>query len=219
MPANTPRLKLLPRGQYRGVNEDDPIRYYYWPVFGAMYRRRVELCLGECRGGARVLEIGFGTGLAFLNLAEMYDEIYGLDLTADIAQVYEVFQPFGLPLRLQNGDVRQMPYEDEFFDTVLLISILEHLRPHELEEAFREIHRVLKRGGQVVYGAPVERPFMVAMFRLLGHDIRREHFSTEKEIAAAAERHFRRERILQMKSTPPLFGTVYEVGHFVKAEG
>lgn len=81
-----PKLKLLPAGQYRGVNEKDPIRYYYWPVFGTLYRRRVELALAECRGGDRILEIGFGTGLTFLNLAEMYREIHGLDLTADVPQ-------------------------------------------------------------------------------------------------------------------------------------
>jgi predicted TPR repeat methyltransferase len=49
-----------------------------------MYRQRVELALGECTGGDRVLEVGFGTGLAFPNLHDMYREIHGIDLTADI---------------------------------------------------------------------------------------------------------------------------------------
>lgn len=218
MTTSVPKLKLLPRGSYRGVNQDDPIRYYYWPIFGPMYRRRVELCLAECRGGERILEIGFGTGLTFLNLSEMYSSIYGLDLTADIAQVEQVFAPYDIPLHLQNGDVRHMPYPDEFFDTVLLISILEHLPPDDLHQAFREIYRVLKPGGQMVYGVPVERPFMVAMFRLLGHDIRREHFSTEKQIAAAARTYFHCERLIPMRSRPPIFGTVYEVGHFTRPE-
>ena len=212
-----PKLKLLPASQYRGVNEDDPIRFYYWPIFGRMYRRRVELCLAECRGGQRVLEVGFGTGLTFLNLSEIYNEIYGLDLMASVEEVKTVFGALNIPTTLQNGDVLAMPYADNFFDTVLLISILEHLKPHELEQAFREIHRVLKPGGQVVYGAPVERPFMVAMFNLLGYDIRKAHFSTEKQIAEAAARFFKKMRIIQMKSTPPLFRAVYEVGHFAKA--
>lgn len=212
----TPTLKLLPARQYKGVNQKDPIKYYYWPVFGKMYRRRVELALGECRGGDRVLEVGFGTGLAFPNLHELYREIYGLDLTTDVEAVKSVFEPMGIPLFLKNGDVLNMPYEDDYFDTVLLISILEHLKPVELNQAFVEIRRVLKPGGQMVYGTPVERPFMVAMFRLLGHNIRDEHFSTEKEIAAAARQVFQKGYVIQMKSTPPIFGAVYEVGHFVK---
>lgn len=77
---------------------------------------------------------------------------------------------------LQNGNVLNMPYEDGYFDTVLLISILEHLKPEEQSQAFAEIKRVLKPGGQVVYGVPVERPLMVFLFRMLGHDIRQGTF-------------------------------------------
>lgn len=212
-----PRLKLLPAGQYRGINQDDPVRFYYWPVFGRMYRRRVELCLAECRGGERILEVGFGSGLSFLNLHEQYSEIYGLDLTAAVDEVRAVFDALNIPTLLQNGNVLAIPFADNFFDTVLLISILEHLQPTELAQAFEEIRRVLKPGGQVVYGAPIERPFMVAMFRLMGYDIRKAHFSSEKQIAEAASQAFQQVRVIRMKNTPPLFGAVYEVGHFVKA--
>ena len=50
------KLKLLPAKKYKGINQYDPIKYYYWPVFGRMYRSRVELALNECSGGERVLE-------------------------------------------------------------------------------------------------------------------------------------------------------------------
>ncbi|MCL4273843.1 MAG: methyltransferase domain-containing protein [Anaerolineales bacterium] len=211
-----PTLKLLPAQTYKGVNQFDPIKYYYWPVFGKMYRRRVELALGECMGGERVLEVGFGTGLAFPNLHDLYKEIHGIDLTADIESVQSVFEPMGIPLFLEKGDVLNMPYPENKFDAVLLISILEHLKPLELEQAFAEVKRVLKPGGQMVYGTPVEKPFMVFMFRMMGHDIRDEHFSTEKEIAAAAYKAFSKGHVIEMKSTPPIAGAVYNVGNFIK---
>jgi ubiquinone/menaquinone biosynthesis C-methylase UbiE len=214
----TPTLKLLPRDQYVGVNALDPIRFYHWPVFGAMYRRRVELCLGECTGGDRILEIGFGTGLTFLNLHENYREIFGLDLTADTNAVQQAFAARGIQTDLRQGNVLSMPYEDNFFDTVLLISILEHLQPADQHRAFAEIKRVLKPGGQVVYGVPIERPFMVFMFKMLGCDIRKEHFSTEKDVASAAGQAMNRVRVFQMQGRPNLFGPVYEVGHFAKPE-
>ena len=210
------KLKLLPAETYKGVNQYDPIKYYYWPVFGRMYCRRVELALSECTGGERVLEVGFGTGLAFPNLHDQYKEIHGIDLTADIHAVKSVFEQMGIPLFLEKGDVIKMPYPDKFFDTVLMVSILEHLKPIELEQAFAEVRRVLKPGGQMVYGTPVERPFMVFMFRMLGHNIRDEHFSTEKEIANAARKAFAKGHVIQMKSTPPIAGAVYEVGNFIK---
>ena len=211
--AETVKLKLLPRGHYAGVNRDDPIRFYYWPILGRMYRKRVEMCLAECSGGERVLEIGFGSGATFLNLAEKYREIHGLDLTASVDEVKRVFDARGIHTDLRNGSVLRMPYPDEMFDTVLLISILEHLKPHEQELAFREIWRVLKPGGQVVYGVPIERPLMVFMFRVLGYNIREHHFSTERDVSAAAERIFNRVSVTQMRS---LAGAVYEVGHFRK---
>ena len=210
------KLKLLPADQYKGVNQYDPIKYYYWPVFGRMYCGRVELALNECAGGERVLEVGFGTGLAFPNLHDTYKEIHGIDLTADIDAVKSVFEPLNIPLFLEKGDVSKMSYADNFFDTVLMVSILEHLKPVELEQAFVEVRRVLKPGGQMVYGTPVEKPFMVFMFRMLGHNIRDEHFSTEKEIAAAARKAFSKGHVVQMKSTPPIAGAVYEVGNFIK---
>ena len=99
-------LRLLPYREYVGVNRDDPLRFYYRPVLGAIYRRRVERCLDECRGGARVLEVGFGSGVTFLNLHAMYGEIHGLDLTADAGEVARAFQASGVPTNLRYGRVQ-----------------------------------------------------------------------------------------------------------------
>ncbi len=211
-----PTLKLLPKDEYAGVNELDPIKYYYFPIFGKMYRRRVELCLSQCKGGEKILEIGFGTGLAFLNLDPIYQEIHGLDLTVEIDKVEKLFNKHGVKTFLKNGSVLSMPYENDTFDTVLLVSILEHLKPDELSQAFSEIHRVLKPGGQVIYGVPVERGFMVFMFSLLGHNIRDEHFSTEEDVYQAARKQFNEIKRIKMRGTPSFMGEVYHVGHFVK---
>jgi ubiquinone/menaquinone biosynthesis C-methylase UbiE len=209
-------LKLLPYKQYRGVRREYSVIFYYLPIFGRMYRRRVELCLAECRGGDSILEVGFGSGLTFLNLSGMYKKIYGLDLSCDVNEVIQVFAPLGIHPDLRNGNVLDMPYPENQFDTVLLFSILEHLKPEELDRALREVKRVLKPGGQIVYGVPVERPLMVAMFALLGYNIRKYHFSTENDVAAGARKHFEQVRVIPMKSTPILFGNVYEIGHFKK---
>lgn len=211
-----PRLNLLPVAEYCGVNRNDPIRFYSWPFFGPLYRRRVEQCLAECRGGRRVLEIGFGSGVTFLNLRALYDEIHGLDLTANVADVAALFARHGVTTHLRTGSVLDMPYEADTFDTVLLISILEHLQPTEQVPAFTEIRRVLKPGGQVVYGVPVERRLMQIGFRLLGYNIREHHFSTERDVRDAAVKVLRRERIVPLYSSLRLLGPVYEVGHFVK---
>ncbi|MBI5570578.1 MAG: class I SAM-dependent methyltransferase [Desulfomonile tiedjei] len=215
-PAVEVPLKLLPRESYDGVDEFDPIRYYFWPILGPMYRRRVELCLGECKPGKRVLEVGFGAGATFVNLHDLYQEIHGLDLSASVERVGEVYHRMGIDVHLRNGNVLDMPYEDSSFDTVLLISILEHVRPAELPRAFSEIARLLKVGGQVVYGVPINRPITTWAFRLLGHRISEHHFSTEVDVRNAASQALRGVRLVRMLSRPSFLGPVYEVGHFMK---
>ncbi|HEV2293248.1 MAG TPA: methyltransferase domain-containing protein [Tepidisphaeraceae bacterium] len=212
----TPKLKLLPNEQYTGVNRNDPIRFYSYPVFGRMYRQRVELSLAELTGGKRILEVGYGTGLTFLNLRDLYEEIHGLDLTAEVESITRLWERHNVKTQLRAGSVLDMPYADDTFDSVLLISILEHLKPQEQARAMSEIRRVLRPGGQMVYGVPVERPFMAFMFRVLGYDIREHHFSTEKDVEAAAAEQMQRVRVVSMKGRPSVVGPVYEVGHFVK---
>lgn len=214
---NLPKLKLLTYCEYAGVDRNDPLRFYFWPIIGKMFRRRIELCLAECTGGQRVLEVGFGSGVTFVILHEKYEEIYGLDLNASIEDVAAVFKARQIETHLQNGNVLCMPYNNDFFDTVLLISILEHLSPSEQIQAFREVHRVLKPGGQAIYGVPIERRFMGVMFWLLGFDIRKHHFSTEKDVFGAANSILEKVRVIQMQSIPSFFGLVYEIGHFVKS--
>jgi ubiquinone/menaquinone biosynthesis C-methylase UbiE len=210
------RLKLLPRDQYIDIEDEDPIRFYFYPVIGKLYRQRVELCLAECKGGERVLDVGFGSGVSFLNLSEMYKEIHGLDLETDVEVVASVFQKIGIRTCLRNGNVLHMPYPDDTFDTVILVSILEHIKPHEQIIAFQEIKRVLKPGGQVVYGVPVEHPLTVFAFRLLNINIREHHFSTEKEVLQAAQSVMEKVRVVDLKPTLPVIKSVYQVGHFRK---
>jgi ubiquinone/menaquinone biosynthesis C-methylase UbiE len=162
------------------------------------------------------LEIGFGSGVTFLHLNELYQEIHGLDLTANVAEIQAFFQQKGIKTFLHNGSILELPYVADTFESVLLISILEHLQPDDQIKAFREIARVLKPGGQVVYGVPIERPLMVFFFRLLGYDIRQHHFSTHHNIRRAAEQVLHRQLIIEMPGPLGLFGGLYQVGHFVK---
>lgn len=207
---------MLAKNTYVTLPETDPLIYYYLPVLGNMYRRRVELALHECSGGDSILEVGFGSGVTFLNLVKRYKKIHGIDLHADPEAVTSMWNNYGVKPILREGNLLALPYEKDQFDTVLLISILEHIKPNEQLAAMKEIHRVLKPGGQMVYGVPVERPLMVFVYRLMGVNIREHHFSTEKDVAENARSVFSEKKLVDMKSNFPFLGTVYQVGHFVK---
>lgn len=213
------RLKLLPCYQdYFESSEKptDPIRFYYLPLVGKLYRKRVELCLSELKNGRRILEVGFGSGVTFLNLMGRFEEIWGIDSDADCQEVKHCLGGMVPSLNLKNGSILATGYPDAFFDSVLLISILEHLRPPDLDTCFQEIRRILKPGGQLVYGVPVERPLMVFAFIILGYDIRKLHFSTEKKIFQEASRYFTQERVRHIPFPGKILGNMYEVVQFRK---
>ena len=206
------QLRMLPLNHYLRSDRDDPLPLYYLPFFGPLYRGRVELCLSALQPGNRVLEVGYGSGVSFLNLSDMYDEIHGVDIHLNAAKVQSVFARKGIATFLSSGSLLQLPYQDGFFDAVLCISILEHLRPDEQPLAMNEVHRVLKPGGRFVYGVPAERPLMQFGFRLLGYDIRKYHFSTERDVAEAADRRFERIALHRYRPFKAVSGSVYEVG-------
>jgi ubiquinone/menaquinone biosynthesis C-methylase UbiE len=208
----TQKLRMLPLNYYPKSEIDDPLPLYYLPLFSNLYRGRVELCLNALKPGRRVLEVGYGSGTSFLNLARMYQEIYGIDLHRHASLVQDTFFRIGIETQLCTASLLHLPYPDCFFDTVLCISILEHLQVDQQPLAMDEIRRVLKPSGQFVYGVPVERPLMQAGFRLLGYDIRKYHFSTERDVAAAADARFRRVSIQRYQPFGALIGSLYEVG-------
>ncbi len=204
---------MLAIREYVAVKQEDPIRFYNWPLIGKLYRRRVEMCLAECPGGQRILEVGFGSGVTFLNLSERYAEIHGIDLTARVEAVREVFKKKGVTTFLSRGNVLDIPYPDNFFDTALLVSVLEHLRPEEQDTAFAELSRVLKPNGTIVYGVPIDSRGMVVAFRVLGYDIKRHHFSSHKQVRAAASKflYCTGSRVLSS-----FLGPIYEICSFHK---
>lgn len=53
-------------------------------------------------------------------------------------------------LNLICGDIRNLPFRDMFFDVVVDLSTLDHVRPSEAALAISEYHRVLKTYGRLL---------------------------------------------------------------------
>jgi ubiquinone/menaquinone biosynthesis C-methylase UbiE len=97
--------------------------------------------------GARVLEVGCGTGVLTRVLATWPDvaQVVGVDLaTALVARAREL--AVGLPnARFDEGDARALGYDDGSFDVVVFDSTLSHV-PEPIG-ALTEAFRVLASGG------------------------------------------------------------------------
>jgi ubiquinone/menaquinone biosynthesis C-methylase UbiE len=103
----------------------------------------------ECKG-KKVLEIGCGCGVDAVEHALHGAEMYAIDLTESaVNYTKKLFES----LELEAGDIRQadatlgLPYEDNFFDMVYSIGVIHH--SPEPEKIVKEMHRVLKPGGDI----------------------------------------------------------------------
>ncbi len=111
---------------------------------------------------SRVLEIGCSRGYATYALSALgVGEAIGLDTNlhtyyaiAEIPRVRDAFLSMNDGRRsttqIQEGDAVATPFDDESFDLVFSVSVLEHIP--EPDKVFREMNRVLKSGGFAYHG-------------------------------------------------------------------
>ncbi len=190
-------LKLPPAGALAPNNDADPLPYYYRPLIGRVFAARLNSGLRLLDGRfARLLEIGYGSGVLMPTLASVCDELYGLDLVPEPPGLRGRLERLGVrPRALVQANAQAMPFADGFFDAVVAFSIFEHLRGTELGPALAEAARVLRPGGTLLVGCPAVHKIMNAAFSSIGFsNIEEHHFSTIADVVRAAAPHFARVR-------------------------
>jgi 2-polyprenyl-6-hydroxyphenyl methylase/3-demethylubiquinone-9 3-methyltransferase len=99
---------------------------------------------------ASLLEIGCGGGLLTIALAQKGYNVTGLDISSESLQAAAGHAAkLGLEVQFKSGTVYDVPAVDDAFDAVILTEVTEKLL--NLPQAFKEISRVLKPGGVVVF--------------------------------------------------------------------
>lgn len=106
--------------------------------------------------GERILDAGCGTGRNLGTLLRAQSNPVGVDFSRGMLSIARRNYP-EVPLVLADLQ-RPLPFEDERFDAVLCALIGEHL--NELPLALREMHRVLRTGGRLIFS--VYHPEMAA---------------------------------------------------------
>jgi predicted SAM-dependent methyltransferase len=144
-----------------------------------------------------------------LELAERFDEIYGLDIHENADAVAATFAREQIEVSLKQGSILEPPYPDGYFDAVLAISILEHLQPEEQPAVMQQVHRMLRPGGVFVVGVPELNRRMSLAFRMFGYDISQHHFSDPKTVLDAAMQVFSIDQKVNLPAFAPDIARLY----------
>jgi len=95
-------------------------------------------------GDGRCLDVGCGTGVSTVAVAELGWSAVGVDLSEDMLEVAR-----GRGLEVVQGSADGLPFEDETFDGA--VSVWTHTDVEDFSAMIRETARVLRREAAVVY--------------------------------------------------------------------
>ncbi len=98
--------------------------------------------LAQWPKGARILDLGCGSGFSMEVLDSKGYKSVGIDISDKMLQFAK---ESGFDVR--KADARELPFEDESFDGILSISMLQWLGKKDVEKVALECYRVLKQGG------------------------------------------------------------------------
>jgi SAM-dependent methyltransferase len=164
----TGRSLLLPRrGRLPKTGDVDFVNSYYGLGIGWVMRSRLRWVRDALPAGGvpDLLEIGYGSGIFFYELARHADRITGVEVHEAGGAVARHLRCDGIAAHLVRASGMVLPFADASFDVVVLMSALEFMP--DPAACVREAIRVLRPGGRIVGIRPRQLPAMDRVFRLL----------------------------------------------------
>lgn len=107
------------------------------------------------KADARVLDLGCGTGLTSIFLAEQYDvQVYATDLWITASDNFKRFKSRGIEDKIIpiHADAHDLPFADEFFDAIIAIDSYHYFGA---EDGFVDrMASLVKKGGFIAIAIP-----------------------------------------------------------------
>jgi SAM-dependent methyltransferase len=94
--------------------------------------------------GARVLDVGCGTGRWVRRLEERGLSVVRIDQSSEMLSLARKRGTLSL---MASGEAQNLPFRDESFECVSAVTVIQHIPPQEQVRALSEMVRVLRPGG------------------------------------------------------------------------
>lgn len=160
-------IELPARGHLRRTSEVDYVDAYFDGGMGWVLRERlrwVRTVLPKSRVDS-MLEIGYGSGVFMYTLAPFAQTLHGIDIHAYGGTVRDRLSEHDIELSAARGSGMALPYRDNAFDVVVIVSALEFM--DDPGACLTESLRVTRRGGRVITVTPRVLPWADAVYRAL----------------------------------------------------
>ena len=188
---------------YDVYNEDQ----WWWSVGRRALVNKLFRRYGNGAKEPAILDIGCGAGTTLRELGNI-GRAYGMDVsTTALKYCYQR----GMNTALL-GDASRLPYQDELFDFVISIDVMEHVEDDV--GAIREMYRVAKAGATIVFTVPAFQ-FLWSRRDEQCHHHRRYRLAEVKEKTRAAGLEIVRASYVNLPLLVPLFLLV-KVGHLIR---
>ena len=115
-------------------------------------RKKLGILLDETLRGlpkdSRILDIGCGTGEQLKRCHQLGFNVIGIEPSVRMRSIAQRCNP---AVTILNSIITNLPFKDESFDFVMTIEVLRYLHHADIHQAYREMLRVLKPGGQLFF--------------------------------------------------------------------
>lgn len=142
--------KEIQHGRFLAEHGAGEIWNWEGPAGKLRWARRVKMLAEHLSPGMDVLELGCGTGYFTRELAGSGANITAIDVSPELLNIARA-NCSAPNVRYEIQNAYALSYADGTFDSVVGSSVLHHL---EIEEALRQIHRVLKPDGTISFTEP-----------------------------------------------------------------
>jgi SAM-dependent methyltransferase len=142
--------KEIKHGRFLAEHGAGEIWNWESPAGKLRWARRVKMLSSHLGPGMSVLELGCGTGYFTRELAHSGADVVAIDVSPELLEIATA-NCSAPNIRYEIQNAYALRYPDGVFDSVVGSSVLHHL---EIEEALREIYRVLQAGGAIYFTEP-----------------------------------------------------------------